>query len=296
MKKFWTRTFAIAVILMLFASHAESELQPVVGLNAFGGAERGNAEGVNSPAGAIGGTELFGLYPFTNAFGIQGGLLNQGGRGGYRLGVSAGPVFDYGSGKVGLFTDYVHQHQGDLNFIYLRGQWAHYFQNFDLIFSYSQPVNSVQHSTVIDTRFVAGADCGRADTTQTKTRRVSAPAMNELKTYARIYPTQRTEITLGFLVNSFAGPDRNKTGTGFGGVFGASAQIFDWLVFRAVQGQMDTRERYRITSGLEFIWTPEKTDKPERLRGEEGKDATFALASATGSSISTTAGTLTGGG
>jgi len=240
--------------------------------------------------------EVFGLYPFAKTFGLQGGLLNQGGRGGYRLGVSAGPVFDYDSGKVGFFTDYIHQKQGDLNFVYLRGQWVHYFQNFDIIFSYSHPVNSVQHATVVDKRFVDGTDCGRADVTQTRTRRVSAPAMNELKTYARIYPTQQTEMTLGFLVNSFAGPDRNKTGTGFGGVFGASVQLFDWLVFRAVQGQMDTRERYRITSGLEFIWTPDKTDKPERLHGEEGKDTSFALASATGSSISTTAGTLTGGG
>jgi hypothetical protein len=287
MKKLWTRTFAIAVILMLFASHAESELQPVVGLNAFGGAERGNAEGVNSPAGAIGGTELFGLYPFTNAFGIQGGLLNQGGRGGYRLGVSAGPVFDYGSGKVGLFTDYIHQQQGDLNFIYLRGQWAHYFQNFDLIFSYSQPVNSVQHSTVADSRLVDATACGLGVIPQTRTRKVSAPAINELKTYARIYPTERTELQLGFLVNSFAGPDRNKTGTGFGGVFGASVQLFDWLVFRAVQGQMDTRERYRITSGLEVVWSPQKTDKPERLRGEEGKDSTFALASTGGTTFPT---------
>ena len=300
MKKIPTVTFSIVALLIFLAPHAGADLKPVVGLHAFGGAERGNGQGIDGPAGAIGGTEVFGLYPLTKTFGLQGSLLNQGGRGGYRLGVSLGPVFDYSSGKVGLFTDYIHQERGSNNFVYLRGQWAHYFQNFDLVVSYSHPVNSVQHtrSTVTDTRFVDGTSCGAPDVTQTRTRKVnvSSPAMNELKTYARIYPTQRTEVTLGVLVNSFAGPDRNKTETGVGGVFGASVQLFDWLVFRAVQGQMDTRERYRITSGLEFIWTPEKVDKPERLLGEEGKDTTFALASAaTGSSSTTTAFALTGG-
>ena len=283
MKKIPTVTFTVLALLIFFASHTGADLQPVMGLHAFGGAERGNDRGINGPAGAIGGTEIFGLYPFTNAFGLQGSLLNQGGRGGYRLGVSAGPVFDYTSGKVGLFTDYIHQRRNYNHFFYLRGQWAHYFQNFDLVFSYSHPLN-VEHtrSTVVDQRLVDMPDICGSDVLQTRTRRVRTrvPSMNELKTYARIYPTERTEVTLGLLVNSFAGPDRNETGTGVGGVFGASVQLLDWLVFRAVQGQMDTRERYRITSGLEFIWTPKKVDKPERLLGEEGKDATFALASA----------------
>ena len=299
MKKTWTVTFSVAAMIILLASHAQSDLQPLVGLHTFGGAERGNGEGVDGPAGAIGGLEAFGLYPFTNRFGLQGSILNQGGRGGYRLGLSIGPVFDYASGKLGLFTDYIRQERGDNNFVYLRGLWAHYFQNFDLVFSYSHPVNSMQRTatTVTDTRFVDGTTCGVPDVTQTRTRKVNArtPAMNELKSYVRFYPTERTEVSLGFVVNSFAGPDRNKTGTGFGGVFGASMQLFDWLVFRAVQGQMDTRERYRITSGLEFVWTPDKTDKSDRHLGEEGKDATFALASAAGTSSAATASGLTGG-
>lgn len=290
----------VAVMLIMWPSDARSDLQPLVGVHTFAGAERGNGEGVDGPAGAIGGMEAFGLYPFTKTLGLQGSLLNQGGRGGYRLGLTLGPVFDYGSGKLGLFTDYIRQERGDNNFVYLRGQWAHYFNSFDLVFSYSHPVNSVQRTptTVTDSRFVDGTSCGAPDVTQTRTRKINArtPAMNELKSYVRLYPTERAELSLGFLVNSFAGPDRNKTGTGFGGIFGASMQIFDWLVFRAVQGQMDTRERYRITSGLEFVWAPDKTDKSERRVGDEGKDTTFALASAAGSSSSTTAFALTGGG
>ncbi|HMF47295.1 MAG TPA: hypothetical protein VK603_01535 [Candidatus Saccharimonadales bacterium] len=111
--------------------------------------------------------------------------------------------------------------------------------------------------------------------------------MNELKSYVRFYPTERTEVSLGFVVNSFAGAVAIKPVPGWRG-FGASMQLFDWLVFRAVQGQM-ARERYRITSGLEFVWTPDKTDKSDRQLGEEGKDATFALASAAGTSSAATA-------
>jgi len=208
--------------------------------------------------------------------GIQGGLLNQGGRGGYRLGLSAGPVYDYGSGKVGLFTDYIYQNRGGNNYVYLRGQWSHYFQSWDLVFSYSQPVNSVQHDIVSIQDFDQG--CRFIST------RKAAPTINQLMGFVRIYPTERSEFTLGFLVNSFAGPDRNKTGTGFGGVFGATVQLTDWLLLRAVEGQMDTRERYRITSGLQFTWTPARKEKPERLIGEE-RDTNFALASAFSSSI-----------
>jgi len=279
MNKLGTVAFSIVALLLLIGSHAgsESELQPVVGLYGFGGAERGNDRGINGPAGAIGGTEVFGLYPFTETFGIQGGLLNQGGRGGYRLGVSAGPVYDYGSGKVGLFTDYIYQKRGSNNFVYLRGQWSHYFQNWDLVFSYSQPVNSVQHGPGTETITTQKPPplCAESNVRKKST---AAPAINQLTGFARIYPTERIEVTLGLLVNSFAGPDHNKTGTGFGGVFGAAVQLTDWLLLRPVQGQMDTRERYRITSGLEFIWTPARKEKPERLLGEE-RDTNFALAS-----------------
>lgn len=221
------------------------ELQPVVGLTLFGGAERGN----NDHAGGIGGAELLGLYPLNKTFGIQSSLLNQGGNGGYRLGFSAGPVYAYDSGKIGLFGDYVYQNRGDNNFFFLRGVWSHYFTDFDFVLSYSQPLHSVQHTNrrVIDT--ICGVPTPRL-------ARVKEPSINELKGVVRYYPTSKIELNAGLLVNSFAGPDRNDTGTGFGGVFGAAVQVFDWLIVRPVQAQMDTRERYRITSAVEMVWTP----------------------------------------
>jgi hypothetical protein len=303
MNKLGTVVFSIVALLLLIGSHAgsaESELQPVVGLYTFGGAERGNDLGlvdrnassthfVPASAGGIGGAEVFGLYPLTKSWGIQGSLLNQGGNGGYLLGVSAGPVYDYGSGKVGLFTDYVHQKRGSNNFVYLRGQWAHYFQSWDLVFSYSNPVNRVQHDVVV-IESPEGGQCGAArGFVDPPPRKKAVPAINQLMGFARFYPTERTEFTLGLLVNSFAGPDYKKTGTVFGGVFGAAVQLTDWLVLRPVQGQMDTRERYRITSGLQFFWTPARKEKPERLLGEVDRDTNFALASAGSTSITSPA-------
>ena len=249
MKKYFSLLLAGLVVFSPTYIGLAADLEPVVSLNLFGGAERGNED----HAGAIGGSEILGLLPLSSRLGLQASLLNQGGNGGYRLGVSAGPVYAYDSGKLGLLGDYVHTNSGDNNFFYLRGVWSHYFDNFDLLLSYSQPLNSVQRTrrTVIDTT----TNCG-VTTFSKRVVNVKDPAMNELKGVVRYYPSEKVELNAGLLVNSFAGPDRNKTGTGFGGVFGAAFQVLDWLIIRPVQGQMDTRERYRITSGVELVWAP----------------------------------------
>ncbi len=264
-RKVFILVITIVFYLGIIVPPVGSELQPVAGLTLFGGAERGNED----HAGGIGGAEILGLYPLSQRFGLQGSLLNQGGNGGYRLGLSTGPVYAYDSGKLGLFGDYVHRNRGDNNFFYLRGVWSHYFDKFDLVLSYSQPVNPVQHTrvTVIDQ-----TACG---VFQKRGVNVKEPAINELKGIVRYYPSEKIELNAGLLVNSFAGPDRNETGTGFGGVFGAAFQVFDWLIIRPIQAQMDTRERYRITSGVELIWAP--LQQYERGRVQKS-DTSFAVA------------------
>lgn len=275
--------------LMIFspvATGKAAELQPVVSVNLFGGAERGNED----HAGAIGGGEILGLLPLGGPFGLQASLLNQGGNGGYRLGASLGPVFAYSSGKVGLFGDYVHENRGSNNFFYLRGLWSHYFDNFDLVLSYSQPVNSLQHTrvTVKDRDLDNGQCTPNGLPFRTRTVNRSEPAINELKGIIRYYPTTKTEINAGLLVNSFAGPGHNDPGTGFGGVFGFAFQALDWLIIRPIQGQMDTRERYRITSGVEFVWAPTQ-QAYSRSRAQE-KDTSFSTASTAGGTFSSCGG------
>ncbi|MBI4524570.1 MAG: hypothetical protein HY695_12250 [Deltaproteobacteria bacterium] len=274
MKKVFTLVFVVVFYFGTLVSQVGSQLQPVGSATLFGGAERGS----DDHAGGIGGIELLGLLPLGSRWGLQGSILNQGGAGGYRLGLSAGPVYAYNSGKFGLFGDYVHQNRGDNNFFYARGVWSHYFDNFDLVLSYSHPLNSVQHTrrTVTDQTISPENNCDPNNPVLTKRGvRKSVPAINELKGVIRYYPNPRVELNAGLLVNSFAGPDRNKTGTGFGGVFGVAFQVLDWLIVRPLQAQMDTRERYRITSGVELVWAPLQ----QYQRGHaEAKDTSFAAA------------------
>jgi hypothetical protein len=278
MKKACFILIGIVMMITFLVPPAGSDLQPVVGLTLFGGAERGS----DVHADGIGGTEILGLLPLGKRFGLQGSLLNQGGHGGYKLGVSAGPVYAYDSGKFGLFGDYVHRNRGDNNFFFLRGVWSHYFTNFDLVLSYTQPAHSVQRTRRTVTDIIDQATgCGSATVIRNRVVNAREPSINELKGVVRYYPTPQIELNGGLLVNSFAGPDRNKTGTGFGGIFGMAFQALDWLIIRPVQGQMDTRERYRITSGVEFVWAPTQ-EQYSRQRAQE-KDAAFSVASPSGS-------------
>src|SRR6266498_290760 len=94
------------LLVGLSLSAARAEVKPLIGLNLFGGAERGT----DSKAGGIGGLELFGVAPFTRDWGFQGSLGYTGKSDTHRVGVSGGPIFSYSSGKVGLFVDYEYKH------------------------------------------------------------------------------------------------------------------------------------------------------------------------------------------
>jgi hypothetical protein len=87
------------------------DLKPVGGITAFGGAERASG---NSATG-IGGADAFGLWPIARNVGIQGGLSASGGQG-FRLGVNAGPVLNFDSGKLGVFADYEYRAREDFNY------------------------------------------------------------------------------------------------------------------------------------------------------------------------------------
>jgi hypothetical protein len=143
MRKGLITILSLIAVLVLAPFYAHSELQTVVGATIFGGAERGT----EGNPGGIGGVEGFGLFPFSSNFGLQGSMRHEGGNagnGGYRLSLSGGPVYGYASGKLGLNVDYQFIDATNSNFIFLRGVWAHYFDNFDFVLSYSQPVHEVQ--------------------------------------------------------------------------------------------------------------------------------------------------------
>jgi len=257
-------------------SEEVNEVNPLASINFYGGAERG----INTSAGPLGGTELLGVVPLIGNFGFQSSLGWEGGNDVFRTLVGGGPLYSYSSGKFGLFVQYEYkqtplakvssedppksvQDRGGTrnNFIFLRGVWAHYFDTFDFVLSYVQPVYHIQNSSALEfnhSRAAAGlVPCvPKKDLT-----------MNVLSAILNFYPTPDIQLNGGFLVNSFAGPTRNESGTGVGGSFGASYRIIGPMVVNLVQGQFDSRSRYRVSSGIQFFWAPpaaEKSLKQER--------------------------------
>jgi hypothetical protein len=220
----------LAVFTFAFPWCAKSsgqDLKPIGGITAFGGAERDPGAGSNG----IGGLDLTGLLPLSRSLGIQGSAYSMGGRG-FRFGLDAGPVLNFISGKAGLFVDYEHRAREDFNYVSVRGVGAYYLDRLDLVLSYSHPVSSIK-------RLGGGKIAG----------------INELQGLLRFYPTQEIEINGGLLLNSFAGAGRKDDGgTGVGGTFGLSFKLFDPVVIQLVQGKIDNRERYRVTSGIQLIF------------------------------------------
>ena len=203
------------------------DLKPVAGITGFGGAEKGSG----GSASGIGGIDTLGLLPLSRNIGLQGGLTLSGGQG-FKLGLNAGPVLNFDSGKLGLFVDYEHRAREDYNYVGLRGIGGYYFDRFDALLSYSQPVSSVKR--------VNGS---------------KLTGINELHGVLRFYPTNEIEVNGGVLVNSFAGPGHHENGgSGVGGSFGVSFKLFDPGVLQLVQAKIDNRERYRVTSGIQIIW------------------------------------------
>jgi hypothetical protein len=274
MKSIFSILLSVSMVVLpgVSTTSRSEEVTPLASINFYGGAERD----INKNVGPLGGTELLGVAPLVGNFGFQGSLGWEGGNESFRTLVSGGPVYKYSSGMFGLFVQYEYKQTplahvssgpptGDLrslqdrggtrnNFIFLRGVWAHYFDTFDFVLSYVQPTQHIQHSSAL--QFKHNTCIQKKDLT-----------MNELKANLRYYPTPNTELNGGFLVNSFAGPTRNESGTGVGGSFGASYRIIGPMVLNLVQGQFDSRSRYRVTSGVQFFWAPpavEKTLKEER--------------------------------
>ena len=222
---FYVVIFSFSLFFMNYVHSVD--LKPVASITAFGGAERAPGES----ASGMGGLDALGLMPVTATLGLQGGLYVSGGQG-FRFGANAGPVLNLTSGKLGLFVDYEHRARDDFNYVGLRGTGGYYFNQFDALLSYSQPVSSVQRHG--DNKFTG---------------------INELHGVLRFYPTAEVELNGGFLVNNFAGPGRHDNGgTGVGGSLGMSFKLFDPIVVQLVQARFDNRERYSINSGIQVIW------------------------------------------
>lgn len=251
------RMSIFTVVLFVFIGTAGAELSEIptqssgvealLKIEASGGAEK--EAGAN--AGGRGAVELLGVLPIGERFGIQ-GIGHYVGGSGSRYGLSAGPLFDWGSGKTGLFIAYQHRSHNDNNFVHLRPSASFYMPQANINIFYSHPVSSPQH------------DGGSVEY-----------GVNHLQGTFNYFPASdwtsfmrkdNVELALGIQFNSFAGAGSRNISNGVGPVFGLSFMLTNGLEVNLVKGTVDHHGRYRVATGLSFNFTKKNATLKEIRR------------------------------
>ena len=227
---------AMVVFSSAPAAKAAEALEMFGKVELSGGAEREP----HVSAGARGTVEALGVLPLMPNFGLQGSMHYVGGLGS-RAGVSVGPVFAWGSGKVGFFTAYQHRGLRDSDFVHVIPSFAWYLEQMNISLWYAHPVTGAQR----------GGD------------RVEY-GVNKIQGTVSYYPgsdwasflrKDNVELTFGVQANTFAGAGHGKLGnTGIGGVAGVSFLPVQGVSVNLVRGTYDSKSRYKVSSGIDFFW------------------------------------------
>jgi hypothetical protein len=234
--RFWLSSVTVAVAVLLMTARAElAGMEPVGKASISGGAEKE----AGTPAGGRVTGELLGVVPLGQNFGLQGVASYVGGRGS-RFGLSAGPVFDFGSGKAGLFLAYQYRSFNSNNFLHLRPSVSFYLPQANINLFYSHPISSPQ-------RDGSGAEYG----------------INQLQGTFSYFPAtdlasfmtkDNVEFTLGLQANSFAGAGSGEIPNGVGPVFGFAFKPTQMIEVNLLKGTIDHHGRYRVQTGLAFYF------------------------------------------
>jgi hypothetical protein len=219
-------------------------VEPLGRIEASGGAEKEDG----ARAGGRGSLELLGVLPIGDHFGIQ-SIGHYVGGSGSRFGLSAGPLIDWGAGKVGFFAAYQYRSHNDTNLVHLRPSASFYLPQGNINLFYSHPVYSsereefgVNHLQGTFSYFLAA----------------------DWNSFLR---KDNVEMTLGVQVNSFAGAHSGNVSNGVGPVFGFSFLPIKGLEVNLVKGTVDQHGRYRVGTGLAYNFTTiEATLKEIRRR------------------------------
>jgi hypothetical protein len=200
-----------------------------------GGAEK--EEG--SQAGGRGTLGILGVIPLTDSFGLQGSASYVGGLGS-RFGLSAGPLFSWGSGKAGLFLAYQYRTFNSNNFLHLRPSVSFYLPQANINLYYSHPLSDPQRD---GNHVEVGINTLQG-------------TFNYFPSYdlASFLTRNNMEWTLGLQVNSFGGVGSGNLETGVGPVFGFAFMPTKGLEVNLVKGTIDHHGRYRVESGLSFYF------------------------------------------
>jgi hypothetical protein len=230
-------------------------------VSALGGAEseawRRKEGALNGSAHGVGLFEGLGVIPITPMVGLQmtGGV---GGGDSVRLHFQGGPIVDFGMGKAGVFwgTQFRHYATGNTECCaagVARNTWANwvrpavsfYFPGANLDIWYSQPIGRSENFTI------NAADEGAFK----KLVKVSEGRV-ALNMFPAFIWRDNVELTLGVHVTALSGPDSRQGGVpmGVGPVFGAAVMPIQNLEIALFKGQIDNRNRYRVTSGVQWYF------------------------------------------
>jgi hypothetical protein len=243
------RALLVIALILFWAPRAQlAGIEPVGKVSVQGGAEK--EEGYN--AGGRGTLELLGVMPLVGDFGVQSVASYVGGLGS-RFGLSAGPIYSWGSGKAGLFVAYQHRTLHDNNFVHLRPSVAFYLDQANINLYYSHPISSPQRDhTLFSCPF-----------RQTCRRTNVENGINLLEGTFSYFPgfdlasflkKDNLEITLGVQGNSFGGVGSGKIANGVGPVFGVALMPMKGVEVNLFKGTIDNHGRYNVLSGLSFYF------------------------------------------
>jgi hypothetical protein len=228
-------------------------------ISALGGAE---SESENRKSAAWGGSahgfgtmQGLGVIPITPFMGLQlgGGV---GGGDGVKLDFQGGPLFGWPGGKVGVFwATVVHRYPGGLGSSehnerriawnnWIRPAAAFYLPGMNIDVWYSHPIGGTQkfgRNSADDTfKGLVGLSEGRV-------------AVNWFPPF---FMKDNLEITLGAHVTGATGAHNRDSDVPMGVGPVAGMAIMPWQNFEVqlFKAQMDNRNRYRVSSGLQFYF------------------------------------------
>jgi hypothetical protein len=231
-------------------------------ISGLGGAERESWR-VKESSGALGGTghgigqfEGLGVIPITPFAGLQlsGGV---GGGDNVKLFFQGGPIFGWGTGKAGVFWGTQVRHYASSGTECCQGRadrtiwdnWirpaaSFYFTDMNLDIWYSQPVGGSNRL------LASGGDQAAKRMVKVSEGRLA------LNWFPSFFMKDNTELTLGVHVTALSGADSRTNGVpmGVGPVAGMAVMPWQNLEVQLFKAQIDNRNRYRVTSGLQYYF------------------------------------------
>jgi hypothetical protein len=207
---------------------------------------------------AFGAAEVMWVIPVYQSFGLQGQFGAGGGRGS-KINLNLGPVWDYGSGKLGVF--YLQQWHNFPDAVNASGNHVREVYN-----AWIRPAASYYLQDAINIDWTMGIPVTRAYDMlgHSGDLRKRYVPYSDMQTSVSFYPDQKLvgngniEVTAGLQLNNFLGFTQ-YTGTGVGGILGVAFMPMKNLEVTAVKANFDNRGRYQVISGLQYYFDFGKT-------------------------------------